>query len=151
MKSKNLFFLFSVAFFVLSCSSQEVIEFRKIARYFEKTHNHKITADINKIVVISEGRGCGTCDAAFAQAALKYLTAESVFLITAKGNIVDIQPFINLKQNCFFDWQLDLSKFSEFGSSRVIYLKDNKIDTTIVINTKEINQQLEFFRQQRQR
>jgi len=127
------------------CNSKVDKEFQKIVNYFENTHQYKITDDINKVVIITEGKGCGTCDAAFAQTALQYLADSSLFLITAKGNFVDIKPFLALKQNCFFDWQIELSKFSEFESSRVIYFKDNKIDTIVVINSTEILQQLEYF------
>ena len=146
MKKMIIRGMFSIGIICFSCTSAVDKEFQKIVNYFENTHQYKITNDINKVVIISEGKGCGTCDAAFAQTALKYLADNSVFLITAKGNNVDIRPFINLKQNCFFDWQIDLSKFSEFGSSRVIYFKDNKIDTVIVINSKEIMQQFEYFK-----
>ena len=134
------------SFLVVCCKSKSEKDFQKIQNYFEKKHNHKMNSSVNKLVVISEGKGCGTCDDRFAQTALKYLADSSVFLITSKGNVVDIQPFIDQMDNCFFDWQLDLSKFPEFYSSRVFYFKDNKIDTVIVINSNEIIQQLEYFR-----
>ena len=139
--------LISGLIFVSSCNSQKKEEkFNKIINYFEKVHNYKLGNDINKIVIISEGKGCASCEKAFAKTALEYLVDSTVFLVTATGNHIDIQPFLQLERNCFVDWQLNATEYSEFVSSRVIYLKNNEIDTVIIINSNEIMQQLEFIR-----
>ncbi|MDR2927690.1 MAG: hypothetical protein LBV41_05775 [Cytophagaceae bacterium] len=128
---------------VLSCTSQQEKEFQNIENYFENKHGYKVTGDINKVIIIGEGSNCSVCDKVFAQTAREYLADSSVFLITAKGSIVDVQPFINSKQNCFFDWQLNSS---ELSNSRVIYFNNNKVDTIIVINSEELMQQMDSFK-----
>ncbi|MDR2926988.1 MAG: hypothetical protein LBV41_02115 [Cytophagaceae bacterium] len=144
---KNLFLgIVSVVCFiisVLSCTSQQEKEFRKIENYFENKHGYKVADNINKVIIIGEGSNCSVCDKVFAQTAREYLADSSVFLITAKGSIVDIEPFRNLKQNCFFDWQSNLSDLS-LNKSRIIYFSNNKIDTVIVINSNEFMAQMEF-------
>jgi hypothetical protein len=53
---------------------------------------------------------------------------------------------MELEKNCYFDWQLNLKEYPELTSSRVIYLKNNEIDTVIVINSCKLMQQLEFIK-----
>ena len=148
MVHKHLIYLILISgfIFISSCNSQKKEKFNKITSYFETVHNYKLGNDINKIVVISEGKGCSTCEKAFAEAALAYLVDSTVFVVTAKGNNINIQPFLQLENNCFVDWQLNAKEYPEFVNSRVIYLKNNEIDTTIIINSNEIMQQLEFIR-----
>ena len=132
---------------IISCSTPKQKEYEQIEKYFKKIHNFKIDKTINKIVVITEGRTCGTCDRAFAKTVFKNLQNENtLFLVSATGNQVDIQPFLNIEKNCFFDWELNVVEYPEFKSSRVIYLKDNAIDTIVILNSMEIMQQLEYFK-----
>ena len=144
--------LLSAILLAVSCGSQKEKEtktdneFKKIENYFKTTHNYEIGNDINKIVVIGEGNSCGTCEKAFAQVAFQYLTDSSVFLLTAKGNNVDINPYMQLKENCFFDWQLNTIEYENLSGSRVIYLKNKEIDTTIIINSAQIMEQLEYIK-----
>ena len=142
--NKILICFFAISFF--ACSNQKVNDFERLEKYFKDTHNKKLGNDINKIVVISEGKSCPTCEISFAKTILQCFSDSTVFLVTAKGNYVDIQPFLGLEKNCYFDWQLNLKEYPEFGSSKVIYLKNNVIDTIVVINSSEIMQQLEFFK-----
>ena len=147
MRHKYLVISVLLAIILTACSTTQQKEYKKVVNYFETTHNYKIDSTITKIVVIDEGKGCGTCDKTFAETCFKSFTKENtVFLVTAKGNYVDIQPFLGLEKNCYFDWQLNLKEYPEFGSSKVIYLKNNVIDTIVVINSSEIMQQLEFFK-----
>lgn len=150
MAPKHLIYLTLINAVLLfaSCSSKEEKSYLKIKEYFLEKHNYEIGNDINKIVVICEGKNCINCEIAFAEVAYKYLKDSSVFLVTAKGNNVDISEFMKMERNCFFDWQLNCSDFPEFESSRVIYLNKNKIDTIIIINTNEIRRQLDFFEKQ---
>jgi len=145
MAYKLLTYLTLISFILtgFSCESRNGKE--KIENYFIKTHNYKIGKDINKIIVVAEGKICSSCELAFAEIALEHLADSSVFLVSAKGNIVDINSFIRLKRNCFFDWQLNITDYPEFESSRVIYLKNNEIDTVVIIESKSIRQQLYFF------
>ena len=53
---------------------------------------------------------------------------------------------MQLKENCFFDWQLNTIEYESLSGSRVIYLKNKEIDTTIIINSAQIMEQLEYFK-----
>ncbi len=130
---------------MFSCSNSGDSEYKKIEKYFRKTHNFKLNSKINTIVVIDEGNNCPSCDKAIAKKSLECLqNSNTIFLITARGAIVDISPFLKMEKNCFFDWQLNSFDYPELKGSRLIRLKDYNIDTTIVINSKEIRQQLDF-------
>lgn len=148
MELKHLIYLIliSSALMISSCKSSEERTYLKIKDYFHDKHDFEIGSDINKIVVIAEGKSCLNCEIAFAEVAYQYLKDSSVFLVTAKGNYVDISNFLKIDNRCFFDWQLNCYDFPEFESSRVIYLKESEVDTVIVINTDEIMQQLDFFK-----
>jgi hypothetical protein len=100
---------------------------------------------IDKIVVITEGNNCGVCNKKFAEATIENLQGKNtIFLITSTGNDIDIKPFLNLEKNCFFDWELNISQYPEFESCKIIYLKNNEIDTVIVIQSELLFEQLEY-------
>lgn len=133
--------------FVLSCDTQKSKEFKHVENYFKKTHNFSINTSINKIIVVTEGNSCGSCDKIFAETVFKnFQNDESVFLVTAQGFIVDIQAFLALEKNCFFDWQINSKEYPEFTSSRIIYLNNNKIDSILIINSSTILEQLEYIK-----
>lgn len=133
--------------FNFSCINNTPKPIKTIKNYFLKTHNVKIDNSINKIVIITEGSICGQCDRLFSELVLKNLLNDStIILVNAKGTIINIKDFLDLKKNCYFDWQLDTTKFPEFKTSRVIYLKDNDIDTIIIINPRIILKQIEYIK-----
>lgn len=131
---------------MISCKNERTNEFEKISDYFKQKHNFILNGGVNKIVVIGEGGGCPSCEKSFADFAFENLLDSSVFLVISRGNNINIKKFLDLEQNCFFDWQLDKQKFPEFKSSRIIYLKSNAIDTVVVINSKEFLEQISYFR-----
>jgi hypothetical protein len=131
----------------LSCSEQKSKEYAHIEKYFKDTHKFHLDSTIDKIVVITEGTGCIFCDRSFSKIVLeKFQNKNTVILSTATGTCIDIQPFLAIEKNCFFDWQLNKEKYPEFVSSRIIFLKNKEIDTVIVINSTELMQQLEFLK-----
>ncbi|MDR2009478.1 MAG: hypothetical protein LBQ22_03245 [Bacteroidales bacterium] len=143
---KNSFISFFV-FAVFACSSPRQKNFSHIEEYFENTHNYKFNDTINKIVVIAEGSVCGSCENAFAKTTYQYLKNDkTIFLITTMGTIIDINPFLQMDNNCFFDWQLNTSEFPEFESSRVIYLENSQIDTIVILDSSILSQQLEYIK-----
>jgi len=147
MKTLQITFISILTIVFLGCSPQKSKDFEHLEKYFKETHKFKINDKIDKIVVLTEGASCASCDKIFARTAFEHLQNENtVYLVTATGNIVDIQPFLMLEKNCFFDWQLNRAEYSEFSSSRVIYLKNNVIDTIIIINSNEIREQLEYLK-----
>lgn len=145
MKKIKILILSILALLIFSCSSNDSSEFYKIKDYFEKVHNYKITEKISRIVVITEGNACPSCDNAFSNFVFNKLKNENtLFLITATGRFMSIEPFLHLEKNCYFDWQLDKAKYPEFTSSRVIYLKNNEIDTTIILDANTLLEQLKY-------
>lgn len=128
-----------------SCTNTNKTEFLKIKDYFEQKHDYKISEDITKIVVITEGTGCPVCDNEFANMVYNNLTNKNtLILITATGRFVNVEQFLYLENNCFFDWELEATKYPAFTSSRVIYLQDNNIDTTIILDTNILPEQLKY-------
>ena len=136
-----------LAITLLACSSTKQKGFEHLEKYFKEVHKFKLDNSINKIVVITEGTGCPSCDRAFANTTLENLqNNNTIFLVIAKGSLIDIQPFLNLEKNCFFDWQLNYKEYPEFTKSKVIYIKNNEIDTIITIKSELLFEHLEYIR-----
>jgi len=147
MERLNKILIFALLISLLSCSSQKSKKFEHIKNYFSAVHNFTIDDNVNKIIVITEGTGCPSCDKAFSDAILGYShDANSIFLVSATGKFINIEPYLNLKNNCFFDCEFNRTEYPEFANTSVICLKNNAVDTIVVINSNEINQQLEFLK-----
>jgi len=150
MTKIKLLFINILAITIIACSTPKqkeykYIEYEHIETYFNKIHNFELDNSIDKIVVIAEGNGCGNCNKIFAEKTLEELEGKNtVFLVTATGNYVNIKPFLNLEKDCFFDWELNKNQYPEFENSRVIYLKNNNIDTIIIMQSELLFEQLEY-------
>jgi len=141
--NKILIYLFVTIFF--ACSTPKQKEFERIEKYFKEVHNFIIDDKIDKIIVITEGTGCPTCDNTFSKTVLDYSkNANTIFLVSATGKFIDIQPFLNIEKNCFFDCEFNREEYPEFANTSVIFLKNNTVDTTIIIKSELLPEQLEY-------
>ena len=135
--------ILAITFF--ACSTPKQKEFEHLEKYFKEVHNFTLDNKINQIFVITEGAGCSSCDKTFSKAVFEHSQSEnSVFLISATGKFIDIQPYLTLDKNCFFDCEFNREDYPEFANSSVIFLKNHKVDTAVIINYNEIIQQLEY-------
>ena len=147
MKTLQIAFISILTILFLGCSAPKSKDFKHLEKYFKEVHNFTLDNKINQIFVITEGVGCSECDKTFSKAAFDYSQNEnSIFLVSAIGKFIDIQPFLMLDKNCFFDCEFNRTEYSEFENSRVIFLKNKEIDTVIIIDYNEIKQQLEYFK-----
>ncbi|MDR2835448.1 MAG: hypothetical protein LBV69_04520 [Bacteroidales bacterium] len=51
-----------------------------------------------------------------------------------------------IKENCYFDWELNTTEYPQFSNSSVIFFKNNAIDIVIILEATKIQEQLEFFK-----
>lgn len=146
MENKVLIYLSFISIFIicLSCNNKKESDYNKISKYFENTHNIKLNPNIDKIIVITEN-GCPACNKNLANYALEnFINSSSIILVTAKGSNLDISPFENLKENMYFDWNINPEEYNIFTDSKVIFFNSNDIDTSITINANEIKNQFDF-------
>ena len=143
--NKILLYLFAITFF--ACSSSKQKQFEHIDKYFKEVHNFTIDDKIGKIIVITEGTGCPTCDKTFSDAILEYSQeASTIFLVSATGKFIDVQPYLNLENNCFFDCEFNRKEYPEFASTNVIFLKNKEVDTIITMQSEILTEQLEYIK-----
>ncbi len=144
----NLISILVVVIFCLgSCSFQNkgeenLNDYHTILNYFEEKHGVSISNEITEIFVLTEVM-CPICNKVFADFITKFINNEtSVLVINARGTQVDIRPFLNNDDNVFFDPGLDNNKYEIFSNTKVVFLSDKSIDTIIIINTKNLYNQL---------
>ncbi|MDD4218112.1 MAG: hypothetical protein PHZ24_12360 [Bacteroidales bacterium] len=120
-------------------------EFDVICTYFKNTFDFQIDSNYDKLIVISD-RGCPNCNKNFMKFCLSYLDNEnSIILITANSSSMDLTDAIASKGNVFFDYELNTSELNTFSSSRIIYFKNNSIDTMVIIDAYDIESQFDYF------
>tara|TARA_R110002050_G_scaffold245367_1_gene382970 strand:- start:38620 stop:39069 length:450 start_codon:yes stop_codon:yes gene_type:complete len=90
---------------------------------------------IDHIVVINELGDCLNCNNSFSVAMSKYIESENVlFIICGTGSRVDISPYYNSTSNhVIWDRRNSFNELNMVGSSAIINLKNQKIDSIIEI------------------
>ena len=120
-------------------------QYKALQNYFAKRQHTHLSKNTKTLFVLTE-QGCSTCDKMFAQLIEKHLQDRNIwFLITATGAEIDLTPFQNKQPNIFFDQTVDNTKYLKmFDQTKVFFMKDNQVDTTISIEASEIETQLEY-------
>jgi hypothetical protein len=117
-------------------------QYQSIEKYFKTKHNYCIAEKISKLVIISQN-GCPGCNKSFANFTLNSLVNDStIILVTSNGTGIDLSEFRRIKDNVFFDENVNNSEVMDlFSNSGVIFLSSQKVDTIITIDASSLNEQ----------
>ena len=143
---KFLFLISSIA--LISCNSNTPItskdiiknEYDEIKFYFETKQNYQLNNNIKTIFVLTDV-GCMPCNKHFSNLITENLNnSSSIFLILASSTNIDLTEFKKSRNNVFFDKQENLN-IKNLKKSKVLFLKNNNIDTSIIIDARQIDLQ----------
>lgn len=158
-KSLTAYLNFKSFIYILLCSisyscnytnndTENRSDLKNIKDYFKNTHKVQLSTKISKLFVLTE-EGCIPCNKKFSEIVSDELNNEkTIILIAASGMRVDISGFKNGK-NVYFDNQINFSQNPAFINSKVIYFKENTIDTILNIEAKDFENIVELIRKRR--
>jgi hypothetical protein len=99
-----------------------------------------------KWIALIDERGCSGCNITFSTVISKFINKnEGLILVSSTGRVVDIGPYLADSARNVFDANIqDFVKLNILKKSGIIFLENNKIDTVIVIESKELKKQIEY-------
>jgi len=119
-----------------------ITDYELITIYFKEQQKFQVSDSIKTLFVLTD-YGCMPCNKNFAEVMVKNLNNPSVlFLILAAGSNIDASEFMKSKNKIFFDLPENV-KHHLFENSKVFFFKKNEIDTTIIINAQQIENQID--------
>ena len=128
-----------------ACNNPKQIKSEQLKNYIEA--NDLSLSSFNNILVLNEFE-CPSCNRSFSMLLEKQLNnPKSLLIISAKGSLLDISPFIesSSQQNVIHDFNL---KFPELGiskgSSAFFFKPDETIDTIVAIRAKKLESTLDY-------
>ena len=146
----NLITSVLITVFIYSCVNNNKTniyvkdDYKEISIYLKKTHKINLNDNINKLYVLTEN-GCHLCNKKFSDLILEKINNDkSIFIITATGDQIDITPFEIKHNNVLKDRNIKDTALSIFNETKIIYFKNNKIDTIITIDASQIENQFEI-------
>ena len=138
--------VFLLLILLTACTGQEQID-HKIFKKFYAVPRFKTDKKSKAVFLISDNN-CSTCNQMFSDFAVQKIdNKDIVYIISADQNKINIAGFTdNKRDNVFIDTDKALYNDDDIKSSIVFLLHENKVDTMLQINTREIEQQLSFIR-----
>ncbi|MCL4815796.1 MAG: hypothetical protein KJZ56_04080 [Flavobacteriales bacterium] len=120
--------------------------------YFKKVHQLSLTQNHEMVFILDE-EGCPTCNRTYAKELTKFINNKKVIiLVRAGGSQVDISQFLgDSLSNVYLDDTKRWKNWSFLNNSKIVQLKNLKIDTVININIKNILNQVYFMETRLQR
>ncbi len=117
-----------------------------ILDYFASRQNKPLKSKFKALYVITE-MGCVSCNKHFYELIKsKIKDPQALFLIQSNGVYLNLSGIDSLS-NVYFDQSLLETDYKIFHQSKVIYFKDDKIDTIVTINdARLLEAQLDFIR-----
>ncbi|TAE18058.1 MAG: hypothetical protein EAZ95_05290 [Bacteroidetes bacterium] len=142
MTLKNSIFML---FLLASCTQNSVKEHntdsQTLATYLQTNHEYALTNDIKTVFVLTE-KGCMPCNQKVAKLMAENINKpNALFLVLATGKGVDLSMFPQNKQNILYD-NLDGVENAFFYETKVLFMKNKQIDSTLVIEAQKLPTQL---------
>lgn len=155
MKKLNILIfisIVSVCISLTSCDSQQAPsvdssvknDYQFLLDYFKTRHNYTLDNETKQLFILTE-KGCPTCNKQFAQLMAKHLnSSNTLFLINAEGNRFDTTPFLQKEEakNILWENPAFAAKSALLSSSKVIYLKGDKIESIISLTADSLSSQM---------
>lgn len=138
MKRHMLFLILSSLIIICSCQEKQ----SDIFEYLEKRHQSPI-ADATTCLLILSDKGCANCNVVFKDFVHQNINNNKVqVILTAKGKLFDISYFKNSKT--LIDQNISATTYAELDRSQAIFIKENKIDTVVIIEANSIEDQISY-------
>ena len=119
-------------------------DYKAISNYLLQTHKINLNDSIDKLFVLTEN-GCHSCNKKFSDLVLENINNDkSIFIITATGDQIDMTPFEIKHNNVLKDRNITDTALSILNETKIIYFRNNKIDTIITINALQLEHQFEI-------
>jgi len=113
-------------------------------------HNYLLEDEIKSVIIVDETGQCKTCINNFSAFILTQINNPKIlFLISSPGIRLDISEYLNFKENknIIFDRHNKFSDTRLIGGSGVIFLFNQSIDTIIEINSKTLEEDINYISQ----
>jgi hypothetical protein len=72
------------------------------------------------------------------------MNKETLTLVTASSAVLDMNQFKLMKGNVIFDNEPDLNRYPILSETKVILVKNNSIDSILVIKAMLVSKQLNY-------
>ncbi len=144
----NLIKIFFLVTMLTSCDFNNEIavksDIEKIKNFLLVKHKIKLSNKVNKLFVLTS-YGCHSCNKKFSELIQNNLQQEnSFFIITANGNSIDLTPFLGFKNNLIINNSVIDTTLNILNETKVIYFKNNKIDTIVTIDARQLENQFQI-------
>jgi len=137
---RESFILLICSSLILSCTKSDR-QYSEIQEYFKEKHRFFIDEEVNAIFVLT-ARSCVPCNQKFSNFMLfNEHNKHFVYLIKASKNQIDLSAYKDYKGVVFYDTHY---KENIFDNSKVIFIKDKKIDTIIQIEALSLEKSLAY-------
>ncbi len=126
--------------------SQKVLTaYDSITNYFSNRQKKEFKSIYKKLFVISEN-GCSGCNKRFFELTKHFINDSTCcFLITAQGMYLDITK-LGKSKHVYFDQSILETDYSFFHHSKFISINHQNVDTTLVLDARYLEDQLQFIR-----
>lgn len=157
MQRTSLFFIvITILVFSISCthsksgaSSKSIVaNYPAIRDYFIEKHSVDIdTAETQSVLYVCD-KGCSGCNISFCELMSCLKNDSTTFLlISSAGVCCDMRKFTDKEYfNVFIDPELQYSDDECFDKSKAFFIKDNGIDTEIVLTGPALYDQLNYIK-----
>ena len=129
----------------LSCQEQTIDKTELLRNYLSS--KNVVLDDFNSILVLTENN-CPNCTRSFSTLLQKQISnSTSLLIISSKGNIVDISPFLDSENqaNIIHDFKGEFESLEMSDGANAIFLNDNRlIDTIVQIRAKDLENTLSY-------
>lgn len=114
--------------------------YEDIKLYFKEKQNYFLKNKIKTIFILTD-IGCMPCNKHFSNLITDNLNdTSSLFLVLASSTNIDLTEFKKNKTRVFYDKPENI-KDNLLRNSKAIFIKNNKIDTAITIDARQIDLQ----------
>lgn len=141
--NRNGLIIAFLLFFTATCQSQEV-KYDQIKDYLHSISDTLDIKNYNSIFYVSE-IGCHSCVKAFSDAVQQYVfdNERALIILNAKGRVFSTDSYLHKGvSNVVCDYTGNFYRLHIASTSCIITLKENAVDSVIVLDAYKISDQL---------
>lgn len=140
----RLTFKYCSLIFLFAACNKPTLQQQMLSVFKEK--GVKINENTEGVFILDD-EGCLTCNRAFGTIISKLLDNQKVnFIVTADANKVDISDYLekSYQPNILIDRKKTIFKNEFFNHSTILFMSKLQIDTIIIINVNDLEQQMDL-------
>lgn len=143
---KCMNYSFVLCCFLCACTStlpkEKPTSSQILVQYLKDRQDYELADKIKTVFVLTE-KGCMPCNQKVAKLMAENINKpNALFLVLATGKGVDLSLFPQDQKNVLYD-NLDDVENAFFYETKVLFLKNKKIDSTLLIEAQKLPAQLE--------